>query len=225
MHQVKKQCKNTSRIFLQRNPPVKNHYPTKSAVITGGTYNEIGPEKDNENKGSASNCPTISGGQDNTIQDSSFQSNANGATVTGGHKNKSKKRIGSVVTGGKGNTSAGEYSVVVGGTDNIAKRDLSIALGTQVQATKRSSMVINLNTDRSSNSKSCKSSKNNPCKKSKKSKNGATKLKSDTAGQFLANAKSFRFQIGTNDENLSIDITANNIQNLIDALDAAAAAA
>ena len=133
-------------------------------------------------------------------------------------------RIGSVVTGGKGNTSAGEYSVVVGGTDNIAKRDLSIALGTQVQATKRSSMVINLNTDRSSNSKSCKSSKNNPCKKSKKSKNGAKKLKADTAGQFLANAKSYRFQIGTNDENLSIDITANNIQNLIDALDAAAAA-
>ena len=50
------------------------------------------------------------------------------------------------------------------------------------------------------------------------------RLKSKKAGQFIANAKSYTFQIGKNndDDGLSIQITEGNIQNLIDALENAA---
>jgi len=106
----------------------------------------------------------------------------------------------SVATGGEDNEVFGKNAVIVGGENNIAVGTLSIALGTQAQAIKDSSMVINLNPD------------------------GKKSLKSKKAGQFIANAKSYTFQIGKNndDDGLSIQITEGNIQNLIDALENAA---
>ena len=106
----------------------------------------------------------------------------------------------SVVTGGEDNESGGKNAVIVGGKDNIADGTLSIALGTQAGAIKESSMVINLNPDGDGDG-----------------------LESKKAGQFIATAESYKFQIGKNDDDLSIQITEDNIQNLIDALKNAAA--
>ena len=195
---------------------------SKFSTISGGDFNEIGSK--------SAEC-TISGGDGNFIAN-----NAEDSVITGGLENsvclskdiklcsgctisggtgiicdaKEAVRTGggatdlfstgdrSVVTGGEDNESGGENAAIVGGKDNRAGGTLSIALGTQVQATEGSSMVINLNPD------------------------VEERLKSEEAGQFIANAKSYTFQIGQNNDSLGIEITANNIQNLIDALENAA---
>ena len=138
-------------------------------------------------------CSTISGGQD-------IVCNSREAVGTGGNSNIVTTGDRSVVTGGKDNKSGGTNAVIVGGKDNIADGTLSIALGTQAGAIKESSMVINLNPDGDGDG-----------------------LESKKAGQFIANAESYKFQIGKNDDDLSIQITEDNIQNLIDALKNAAA--
>jgi hypothetical protein len=159
------------------------------SVITGGQGNSVCQE-DIFCSGS-----TISGGQGivcNSSEAVGTGGNSNIVTTTGDR---------SVVTGGKDNKSGGTNAVIVGGKDNIADGTLSIALGTQVQATKESSMVINLNPP-----------------------DGKNSLESKKAGQFIANAESYTFQIGqNNDSRSSIQITEDNIQNLIDALENAAA--
>jgi hypothetical protein len=155
---------------------------SEDSVITGGQNNQVCPIGNKQ----CSRC-TISGGTDIACE-------AKEGVGTGGDSNKVSTGDRSVVTGGKDNGPVGKNSVIVGGKDNIADGALSIALGIQVQATKGSSMVINLNPD------------------------GSKILKSDKDGQFIANAKSFRLQIGTNNENLGIEITSSNINNLIDAL-------
>jgi len=163
----------------------------EDSVITGGIGNSVSFGRDNR----VSNCSgcTISGGQGITCD-------ANEAVRTGGGNfNRVPTGDRSVVTGGRDNGSGGKNAVIVGGENNIADGTLSIALGTQVQATKGSSMVINLNPD------------------------GKKSLKSKKAGQFIANAESYTFQIGQNNDGLSsIQITEDNIQNLIDALENAA---
>ena len=196
---------------------------SKFSTISGGDFNEISGSKSAE-------C-TISGGDGNFIAN-----NAEDSVITGGLENsvclskdikicsgctisggtgiicdaKEAVRTGggatdlfstgdrSVVTGGEDNEAGGENAAIVGGKDNRAGGTLSIALGTQVQATEGSSMVINLNPD------------------------VEERLKSEEAGQFIANAESYTFQIGQNNDSLGIEITANNIQNLIDALENAA---
>ena len=195
---------------------------SKFSTISGGDFNEIGSK--------SAEC-TISGGDGNFIAN-----NAEDSVITGGLENsvclskdikictgctisggtgiicdaKEAVRTGggatdlfstgdrSVVTGGEDNEAGGENAAIVGGKDNRAGGTLSIALGTQVQATEGSSMVINLNPD------------------------VEERLKSEEAGQFIANAVSYTFQIGQNNDSLGIEITANNIQNLIDALENAA---
>jgi len=164
----------------------------EDSVITGGIGNSVCFGRDNR----VSNCSgcTISGGQ-------GISCDANEAVRTGGGNfNRVPTGDRSVVTGGRDNGSGGKNAVIVGGETNIADGTLSIALGTQVQADKGSSMVINLNPD------------------------GKKSLKSKKAGQFIANAESYTFQIGQNNDGLSsIQITEDNIQNLIDALENAAA--
>ena len=196
---------------------------SKFSTISGGDFNEIGSK--------SAEC-TISGGDGNFIAN-----NAEDSVITGGLENsvclskdikicsgctisggtgiicdaKEAVRTGggatdlfstgdrSVVTGGEDNEAGGEIAAIVGGKDNRAGGTLSIALGTQVQATEGSSMVINLNPP-----------------------DVEERLKSEEAGQFIANAESYTFQIGQNNDSLGIEITANNIQNLIDALENAA---
>jgi len=206
------------------------------AVIAGGSENTVFSEfstisggKANEIAFSSTDC-TISGGVDNGIANNAkdsvitggienavcieFKKNCSGCTISGGGgivcNGKEAVRTGggggfvlgdrSVATGGEDNEVSGKNAVIVGGENNIAKGTLSIALGTQAQANQDSSMVINLNPDSDG------------------------RLKSKKAGQFIANAKSYTFQIGMNndDDGLSIQITEGNIQNLIDALENAA---
>ncbi|OEU20320.1 hypothetical protein FRACYDRAFT_236395 [Fragilariopsis cylindrus CCMP1102] len=195
---------------------------SKFSTISGGDFNEIGSK--------STEC-TISGGDGNFIAN-----NAEDSVITGGLENsvclikdikictgctisggtgiicdaQEAVRTGggatdlfstgdrSVVTGGEDNEAGGKNAVIVGGKDNRAGGTLSIALGTQAQVFKESSMVINLNPD------------------------GQKSLGSEMAGQFIANAKSYTFQIGQNNDSLGIEITANNIQNLIDVLENAA---
>merc|ERR1712166_658430 len=168
-------------------------FNAKDSVITGGIENKV--------------CFFES---DDDFND--FKENCSGCTISGGGgilcNGKEAVRTGgvggfvlgdrSVATGGEDNEVGGKNAVIVGGKDNIADGTLSIALGTQAGAIKESSMVINLNPD-------------------------GDGLESTKAGQFIANAESYKFQIGKNDDDLSIQITEDNIQNLIDALKNAAA--
>ena len=178
------------------------------STISGGVANFI-----------ASNAKdsVITGGIENEVCfefDDDFKENCSGCTISGGGgilcNGKEAVRTGgvggfvlgdrSVATGGEDNEVSGKNAVIVGGKDNIADGTLSIALGTQAGAIKESSMVINLNPDGDGDG-----------------------LESKKAGQFIANAESYKFQIGKNDDDLSIQITEDNIQNLIDALKNAAA--
>ncbi|OEU19354.1 hypothetical protein FRACYDRAFT_235401 [Fragilariopsis cylindrus CCMP1102] len=166
----------------------------EDSVITGGIGNSVCFGRDNRDT-NCSGC-TISGGQGITC-DAIEAVRTGGVGV--GNFNRVSSGDRSVATGGRDNGSGGKNAVIVGGKNNIADGTLSIALGTQVQANTESSMVINLNPD------------------------GKKSLKSKKAGQFIANAESYSFQIGQNNDDLSIQITEDNIQNLIDALENAAA--
>jgi phosphatidate phosphatase APP1 len=53
--------------------------------------------------------------------------------------------------------------------------------------------------------------------------NTETFLVTDTDGQFLVSAESYTFQVGKNNAGHSIQITEDNIKNLINALEDAAA--
>merc|ERR1712194_689491 len=86
--------------------------------------------------------------------------------------------------GGYDNTASGLASVVIGGENNVASGDYSIAMGSNADAKKDRSLVINLN------------------------KKGDT-VSSNKKGEFLVNSDSFTLQIGKKD----VTIDKKNIQN------------
>merc|ERR1712166_1186499 len=217
--------------FSNVNGGFQNSADGEYAVIAGGSENTAISEFSTISGGDAnaialrSTDSTISGGVANFIAfnakdsvitggienevcfefDDDFKENCSGCTMSGGGGILCNGKE-AVRTGGVGGFVLGDRSVATGGEDNevggkdyIADGTLSIALGTQAGAIKESSMVINLNPDGDGDG-----------------------LESTKAGQFIANAESYKFQIGKNDDDLSIQITEDNIQNLIDALKNAA---
>jgi len=180
-------------------------FSANGSTISGGTINLMRQEQSvitggifntaNGEEGGG----TISGGGENFNV-------AGGTVITGGISNSAgtsnfvpgSKRRNGVVTGGFGNASTGLSSVVVGGKGNSAEGDYSIAFGTSAIAIADNSMVINL------------------------IDTGNEPLFTEEIGLFLVNAKSFRFQVGSNGSNgkkdLSTVINEDNIGKLIDLL-------
>ena len=120
------------------------------------------------------------------------------SVVTGGY-NSLSIGIQSVILGGSLGTATGDYSAIPGGKLNLAEGTASIAMGQRATALHDHSMVINLQG------------------------NGNTPfVESTDPGQFLVQAKSFRFQVtndpGPGDENV-FELDADNIQRLQDAID------
>jgi len=166
---------------------------TDFGTISGGNRNSILEE---------SKFGVISGGSDNTLD-------GRIGTISGGKNQVITGKYGVItggeggtagegtVTGGENNKAEGQAAVVIGGKDNSAAGDYSIAFGTQAKAVNKHSMVINL---------------------------GEDKIKSDVDGQYLVVATSYTMQINTgkptkNGNVQTITIDADNIQNLIDALE------
>jgi len=100
-----------------------------------------------------------------------------------------------------GNGGSGLSSTSLGGENNLVGGDFSIGLGLRTIVDNDSSMVINLNDP---------SDFIDP------------ESDTDVDGQFIVNAESFTFQIGQNRDSLSFQITEDNIQNLVTALENAA---
>merc|ERR1712032_726201 len=156
-------------------------------------------------RGSNNEYSVITGGQDNKWDKSDGSvtisgGNANtvagkNSVVTGGQQNEARGDN-SVVFGGRNNKALGPYSFVGGGNGNTALGDHAIAMGQKAEAKNDFSMVINL-----------------------QGAGNLGDLSSSEDGQFLVRAKQYRFQIST-DENLAVNITVDNIQNLQNAIDA-----
>jgi len=179
------------------------------STISGGSSNEIrdstssfsvitggggGLLFEDDNIGVPTEESTLSGGNENRVR-------GKGTVITGGNKNtipSSSKNINNVITGGNFNFASGNGSVVVGGFGSIINGcKYSILLGKRTRTDFDNCMVIGLTGDPSVS---------------------ATKR-----GQFLADAKSFRFQIGNGSNNKNGDIsttkiTDENINKLIEAL-------
>ena len=164
-----------------------------SSVITGGAFNRV----DLSSESGASTGCTISGGTNN------FCSTEYGV-ATGGDFNGVFDGA-AVAFGGLGNGGSGLSSTSVGGENNLVGGDFSIGLGLRTIVDNDSSMVINLiaSSDFSDDFFGFESD-------------------TDVDGQFIVNAESFTFQIGKNRDDLRFQITEDNIQNLIDALENAA---
>lgn len=196
-------------------------------VISGGFDNHIRSDDSSPN---ANKYSVISGGNGNNRLDVDEEYLTTGSVITGGKLNqwigrkKSPQMVisgghmnrvsgkQSVVTGGEGNAATGMYSVVLGGKENTASGDFSaipggllnvaagkhsVAMGMRANAKHDNSMVINLQGNRQV-------------------------VESTHDGQFLVQAKTFRFQFtndpGIDDENV-LSLNADNIQLLQDAID------
>jgi len=118
----------------------------------------------------------VGGGYDNTAS-------GNLSTVSGGDDNIASG-YDSTVAGGYKNVASGDWSFVGGGYENSANGDNSIAMGSNANAKKDRSLVINLN------------------------KKG-DEVSSNKKGEFLVNSDSFTLQIGKKD----VTIDKKNIQN------------
>jgi len=172
-----------------------------ASVITGGFQNRMcGSEDDSDG---LEFC-TISGGDTNRCS-------ANSAVATGGINNVAVGTA-SVAIGGIDNTADRLRSTSVGGSRNFIGGAFSIGLGVGAEVSSDSSMVINLIPD-SFFPLEVADDENNVIE---------TVLVADTDGQFLVKAESHTFQIGKNSDGLSIQITEDNIKNLINALENAA---
>lgn len=141
----------------------------------------------------------IIGGNSNNIL------NGRGNVITGGDGNTLNSITDSVITGGKSNKVDRDNAfgaVVVGGLNNEASGVFSIAFGTNAFADTANSMATNL----SGNS----AGKINP-------------IRTTSPGQFLIQAKSYKFQIGNGKNNngdvSSTILSKDNIQKLISALE------
>jgi len=180
----------------------KDFFFDTDSTISGGSFNGISNDTissvitgGNQNKcvvSSVSKGCTISGGQTNRCKDEY-------AVATGGFLI-TADNVAAVAFGGINNEGNGISATSVGGELNNINGDFSIGLGLATIVDNDSSMVICLNPSLSS---FC----------------GDT----DVDGQFLVNAESYTFQIGKNRDGLSsFQITEDNIENLITALENAA---
>ena len=167
-----------------------------SSVITGGTKNRMC--SGGLSCGTSKGC-TISGGEFNACV-------TEGGVATGGANNRVFD-FAAVAFGGADNLvdDKGRLGTSVGGELNFINGFCSIGLGRGTGVNNSNSMVINLSVPPPDNDDSFE-----------------TEFDTDGNGQFIVNAKSYTFQIGKNDDDLSIQITEENIQNLIDALENAA---
>ena len=187
------------------------------STITGGRENLIEREVETHS--------TISGGDNNVInisissvitggtENRMLGDRANFAcTISGGTNNTCSTDIGvatglfnaannvaAVAFGGAANEVNGQSATSVGGEDRTINGDFSIGLGKITNVNNDSSMVINLNDF-----------------------NENVFVGTDGDGQFIVDAKSYTFQIGQNRDSLSFQITEDNIQNLVTALENAA---
>jgi hypothetical protein len=211
----------------------------KYAVIGGGTENAAGPTfstitggRENFISGEDQRFSTISGGDSNGISPELFASVITGGTenrmcggfeinkeyctisggdsngcsalcgvATGGRKNIALNAA-SVAIGGIGNVGNGISATSLGGENNFIGGAFSIGLGIGTKVLDDSSMVINLNVPPGQTSD--------------------TETDTDGRGQFIVKAESFTFQVGNNNDGLSIQITKDSIKNLINALENAA---
>jgi len=148
--------------------------------------------------GTSKGC-TISGGEFNACV-------TEGGVATGGANNRVFD-FAAVAFGGADNLvdDKGRLGTSVGGELNFINGFCSIGLGRGTGVNNSNSMVINLSVPPPDNDDSFE-----------------TEFDTDGNGQFIVNAKSYTFQIGKNDDDLSIQITEENNQNLIDALENAA---
>jgi len=171
---------------------------TEFSVITGGNNNTI-RQQPVLIPSVGTEQGTVSGGNSNNIL------NGRGNVITGGDGNTLNSITDSVITGGKSNKVDRDNAfgaVVVGGLNNEASGVFSIAFGTNAFADTANSMATNL----SGNS----AGKINP-------------IRTTSPGQFLIQAKSYKFQIGNGKNNngdvSSTILSKDNIQKLISALE------
>jgi len=182
-------------------------FAQKHCTISGGNNNVIG---------SVFFSSVITGGQTNRMDFGPEIDSIPGGTISGGENNNcsteycvatggasnAAKNVAAVAFGGLGNFVFGQSATSVGGELNSINGAFSIGLGVKTIVDNDSSMVINL----------------------VDSRDDVFDPKSDTDGdgQFIVDAKSYTFQIGKNRDDLRFQITEDNIQNLIDALENAA---
>jgi hypothetical protein len=214
--------------FLGRNYAVSaggfaNAASATFSTISGGRENSIGigPFKhstisggDNNGISTSFNYSVITGGQANRVDfgEIDFTDPRTGCTISGGTNNSCSNDYGvatglinaandvaAVAFGGIDNQVNGQSATSVGGVSNNINGDFSIALGVKSIVNSDSSMVINLNDF-----------------------NDNVFDSTNVDGQFIVNAESFTFQIGKNRDDLRFQITEDNIQNLITALENAA---
>jgi hypothetical protein len=218
--------------FLGRNYAVSGGGFTNAAAsafstISGGTLNSIGigvrkhsTISGGGNNGISPSFPSsvITGGQANRVDlfgefDFNLTDSRTGCTISGGENNSCSIEYGvatggdfnavfdgaAVAFGGVNNQVNGQSATSVGGVSNNINGDFSIVLGVKSIVNSDSSMVINLNDF-----------------------NENVFDGTDGDGQFIVDAKSYTFQIGQNRDSLSFQITEDNIQNLVTALENAA---
>jgi len=176
-------------------------------VISGGQSNNRGDDWEYRTTGSV-----ITGGKKNSFNAPITAGNpTDHMTISGGRNNIVRGRqsvvtggkdidsygLQSVVLGGQNNQALGNYSAVPGGFKNMAGGKASIAMGMKAKVEHDHSMVINL-------------------------QGNAQPVVSTAPGQFLVQAKEYKFQVtndpGPNDENV-LFLDAKNIQRLQDAID------
>ena len=136
---------------------------------------------------------TISGGEN-------INCSTEYGVATGGAFN-AAKNVAAVAFGGLGNFVFGQSATSVGGEGNSINGDISIGLGLRTIVDNDSSMVIFLNPGDFIDDFF------------------GPESDTDVDGQFIVNAESYSFQIGKNRDDLRFQITEDNIQNLIDALE------
>jgi len=191
------------------------------STISGGRENSIGitifkhstiSGGDNNGISTSFASSVITGGEANRVDLFGEIDSRTGCTISGGTNNSCSTDYGvatglinaandvaAVAFGGIDNQVNGQSATSVGGVSNNINGDFSIALGVKSIVNSDSSMVINLNDF-----------------------NDNVFDGTDGDGQFIVDAKSYTFQIGRNRDDLRFQITEDNIQNLIDALENAA---
>ena len=203
---------------------LENAAGSRFSTISGGTKNVMSSfaQEHCTISGGGSNLidtdyisSVITGGAFNRMTDFAIRK---GCTISGGTNNFCSTEYGvatggdfngvfdgaAVAFGGLGNGGSGLSSTSVGGENNLVGGDFSIGLGLRTIVDNDSSMVIFLNPGDFIDDFF------------------GPESDTDVDGQFIVNAESFTFQIGRNRDDLRFQITEDNIQNLIDALENAA---
>ena len=203
---------------------LENAAGSRFSTISGGTKNVMSSfaQEHCTISGGGSNLidtdyisSVITGGAFNRMTDFAIRK---GCTISGGTDNfcsaeygvatglfNAATNVAAVAFGGLGNFVSGQSATSVGGEGNSINGDISIGLGLRTIVDNDSSMVIFLNPGDFIDDFF------------------GPESDTDVDGQFIVNAESYSFQIGKNRDDLRFQITEDNIQNLIDALENAAA--